>query len=69
MTDDKNNFFVTGKVIDYLNYKSYVDYKDTCSSSIESKLAVEAGHQEAEEDIGGKDYFRAGFGDSDRYGY
>lgn len=69
MTDDKNDFFVTGKVIDYLNYKSYVDHKDTCSSSIESKMAIRAGHDEAAGDGEGKDYIRAGFGDSDRYGY
>ncbi|MBR1691615.1 MAG: hypothetical protein IJ711_02440 [Lachnospiraceae bacterium] len=66
MMDGENDFFVTGKVIDYLNYKSYVDHKDTCSSSIESKLAVDAGYKDT--DGKGKDNFRAGFRDSDRYG-
>ena len=67
MMDEQNDFFVTGKVIDYLNYKSYLDHKDTCSSTIESKMALDAGYDSADEE--GKDNFRAGFGDSDRYGY
>ena len=27
MIDSQDDFFVTGKVIDYLNYKSYIDNK------------------------------------------
>lgn len=67
--DEQNDFFVTGKVIDYLNYKSYVDHKDTCSSAIQSKLDLEAGYRENISDGKRKDNFRAGFCDSDRDGY
>ena len=68
MTEEQSDFFVTGKVIDYLNYKSYVDHKYTCSSSIESKMAVEAGYDEPDENWERKEHFRAGFCDGNRYG-
>ena len=64
MIDSQDDFFVTGKVIDYLNYRSYVDNKDTCSSAIQSKAAVEAGYKETV-DGKRKENFRAGFCDSD----
>ena len=48
MIDNHDDFFVTGKVIDYLNYKSYMDNKDTCSSSIQSKWDIEAGYKESD---------------------
>lgn len=65
MIDSQDDFFVTGKVIDYLNYKSYIDNKDTCSSAIQSKLDVEAGYKEMASDGKRKENFRAGFCDSD----
>lgn len=84
MIDNQDDFFVTGKVIDYLNYKSYIDNKDTCSSAIQSKLDVEAGYKGNNEnsqnqycDVSGfenasngkrKENFRAGFCDSDGNG-
>ena len=84
MIDSQDDFFVTGKVIDYLNYKSYIDNKDTCSSAIQSKLDVEAGYKENEDcsasscngtgSLGNasngkrKENFRAGFCDSDGNG-
>lgn len=67
MTDEHNDFFVTGKVIDYLNYKSYLEHKDTCSSSIESKMAIEAGHEAGKRE--GKDELLAGIHSVDRHGH
>lgn len=69
MMDEQNDFFVTGKVIDYLNYKSYVDNKERCQSSIGSKAEVEAAFKEVAKSEKGKEHPRAGFSDSDRYGY
>lgn len=84
MIDSQDDFFVTGKVIDYLNYKSYIDNKDTCSSAIQSKLDVEAGYKGNDENsqnqyygVGSfedasngkrKENFRAGFYNSDGNG-
>ena len=84
MIDSQDDFFVTGKVIDYLNYKSYIDNKDTCSSAIQSKLDVEAGYKESDDCSDNpyngmsslvnasngkrKENFRAGFCDSDGNG-
>lgn len=68
MMDEQNDFFVTGKVIDYLNYKSYVDNKDTCGSSMKNKADIQKEFHTQHKDLKGKEHFRAGFCDSDRHG-
>lgn len=69
MMDESHDFFVTGKVIDYLNYKSYIENKDTCASSIENRAAVKAGHADTAGKSKGKEDYRAGFYNSNRNGY
>lgn len=68
MMDEPNDFFVTGKVIDYLNYKSYIDNKDTCTSSIKNKAAVESGYDNTVGLSKGKEDYCAGFYNSNRNG-
>lgn len=67
--DEQNDFFVTGRVIDYLQYKSFIDDKDTCVGSIQSKLDVDFSQGKKSKSNNDKEHFRAGFCDSDRNGY